>query len=217
MISDEKIENSDRHESTLVLDYGTGNLSSIRRALRKIGAGCRISSAAEDVRSAGRLILPGVGHFGRAMSNLNNLGLVDVLNETVLERRVPVLGICLGMELMARYGEEGDTSGLGWIDTEAVHFRIKDTKRYKIPHMGWNTVDRVSDSRLMTGVEESAEFYFGHSFHLSGVQEAVILGETRYEYRFPSVIERGNIFGVQFHPEKSRDAGGRILANFLKL
>ena len=206
-----------RHAGTLVLDYGTGNLSSIKRALYRMGADCRISSSPDDVRAADRIILPGIGHFATAMANLSSLGLIGVLNEMILERKTPVLGICLGMEIMARFSEEGNVAGLGWIVAETVHFKVTDTRRHKVPHMGWNTIDLVRESKLMRGISPSAEFYFGHSYHLHEVDSAALLGETEYEYRFPAVVEKENIFGVQFHPEKSHDAGAQILKNFIEL
>lgn len=201
----------------MIVDYGTGNLNSIRRTLDRMGIGCVISSSASDIVDASKIILPGVGHFGTAMSKLNSLDLADVLNDEVLVKQKPVLGICLGMEIMAKTSEEGNANGLGWLDARAVRFDIDDSDRYKIPHMGWNEISIRKSSRLMEGIDQGAEFYFAHSYHLTLEHAEEALAETEYETRFPSAIERGNIFGVQFHPEKSHDAGARLLKNFVEM
>ena len=203
--------------SLVILDYGTGNLSSIKRCLDRIGARSAVSSRAGAIASADKIILPGVGHFGRAMSSLRESGLLDELNEAVLVKRKPVLGICLGMELMAESSEEGNAEGLGWLKARTIKFRIKDTARHKVPHMGWNGIDVRKPSELLRDVDVDAEFYFAHSYHLELEDEADLLTETEYERRFPSNIERENIFGVQYHPEKSHDTGARLLKNFVDL
>jgi len=174
-----------------------------------------IVSSTEEIRMADKIILPGVGHFGKAMSNLKNVGLVEVLNEKVLEDRTPILGICLGMELMATRGEEGNVAGLGWLDAEAVRFDIGDD--LKVPHMGWNNIAAKKGSPLMNGVDEDSEFYFAHSYHLRLNDLSDELAETQYGIAFPSAVQHDNIFGVQFHPEKSHDAGALLLKNFVEL
>lgn len=200
----------------LIVDCGTGNLNSVKRCLDRIGARSRASSDPHELGSAEKIILPGVGHFARAMTHLANSGLVSRLNEAVLTKRIPVLGICLGMEMFAKFGEEGDAAGLGWLGERAA--RIEATRgKLKVPHMGWNRVNRLKPSRLMEGIDESAEFYFAHSYHLVVSDRADVLGETDYGISFPSAVERDNIFGVQFHPEKSHDAGARLLKNFVDL
>ena len=150
----------------VIVDYRTGNTNSIKRALDRIGSRSMISSQIEDVTEADKIILPGVGHFARAMANLKELGLLDALNEAVLIKRKAVLGICLGMELMATTSEEGDTPGLQWLDAEAVRFKISAAARHKVPHMGWNRIQIKKPSALMKGVEDLSEFYFAHSYHL---------------------------------------------------
>ena len=201
----------------VIVDYGTGNLNSVKRTLDRLRVTCVVSPHARDIADADKIILPGVGHFGRAMLRLKELGLVDALNEAVLDRRTPILGICLGMEVMAKASEEGDTPGLGWLDAEAVRFKISDTGRYKVPHMGWNEVRIKKDSRLMAGVSELSEFYFAHSYHLRINDPSDLLNETEYEAPFPSAVEKGNVFGVQYHPEKSHDAGSQVLKNFIEM
>ena len=201
----------------LILDYGTGNLNSVKRTLDRIGTTATVSSRAGDVLRADKIIMPGVGHFGKAMAKLQELGLRDALSEAVLSKRIPVLGICLGMELMANTSEEGDSTGLGWIDAEAVRFDLGAATTYKVPHMGWNQVNVKKDSRLMKGIDDEAEFYFAHSYHLRVKDRADLLSETDYGVAFPSAIEKDNIFGVQYHPEKSHDAGRRVLRNFVEM
>jgi glutamine amidotransferase len=201
----------------IIVDYGTGNLNSIKRTLDRLGIVAVISSSASDIIDATKIILPGVGHFGTAMSKLNALDLANALTEEVLVKQKPVLGICLGMEIMAKTSEEGNANGLGWLDARAVRFEIADSDRYKIPHMGWNEIGIRKSSRLMEGIGDGAEFYFAHSYHLMLDDPTDLSAETEYETRFPSAIERNNIFGVQFHPEKSHDVGARLLKNFVEM
>ncbi len=201
----------------VIIDYRTGNTNSIKRTLGRIGCRSIISSQIEDVIRADKIILPGVGHFARAITNLKELGLLDALNEAVLFKRKPVLGICLGMELMAMTSEEGDTPGLQWLDAVAVRFKTSATARHKVPHMGWNRIQIKKSSRLMKGVEDQAEFYFAHSYHLQVEDPSDVLNETEYCISFPSAVERNNIFGVQYHPEKSHRIGVQVLKNFIEL
>jgi len=202
---------------TVIVSYGTGNLVSVRKALGRLRSDSVISSEPRDIIDAERIILPGVGHFQTAIANLERLHLVEALHEAVLVKKIPILGICLGMELMAKSSEEGTAAGLGWFDAHAVRFSLPDTLRYKVPHMGWNQVTIKKNSELMRTIEESSEFYFAHSYHLQMHDRLDLLNETEYGITFPSAIEKDNIFGVQYHPEKSHDAGGRILENFLDL
>src|SRR5688572_23686790 len=201
----------------VIVEYGTGNLNSVKRTLDRLRATSIVSSCAEDIANADKIILPGVGHFGRAMSKLRELGFIDVLNEAVLDRQKPILGICLGVELMAKTSEEGDTPGLGWLDAETVRFNISDKSRYKVPHMGWNQISIKKSSRLMTGVSELSEFYFAHSYHLRLSDRSDLLNETEYETSFPSAVEKDNVFGVQYHPEKSHDTGFQVMKNFIEM
>lgn len=201
----------------VIVDYGTGNLNSVQRSLDRLRVGSIISSCAKDIINADKIILPGVGHFGYAMSNLWELNLVDTLHEAVLVKQKPILGICLGMELMAKKSEEGNASGLGWFDAEIIRFNISDKKRYKTPHMGWNKICIKKNSLLMKNVPELSEFYFVHSYHLKLANQSDILNETKYEIIYPSAIEKDNIFGVQYHPEKSHDAGAQLLKNFVEM
>ena len=201
----------------VIVEYGTGNSNSIKRALDLIGCPSMISSKIEDLAQADKIILPGVGHFGKAMTSLKKLGLLDALNEAVLIKRKAVLGICLGMELMAMTSEEDDTPGLQWLDAEAVRFKVPMVARHKVPHMGWNHIQIRKASGLMKGVEDRSEFYFAHSYHLVINDRSDLLNETDYGISFPSAIERNNIFGVQYHPEKSHGIGVQVLKNFIEM
>jgi len=201
----------------MIVDYGTGNLNSVKRSLDLLGVCSIVSSDRADIREAEKLILPGVGHFGKAMSSLKRLDLVDPLHQAVLVDKKPILGICLGMELMAERSQEGNADGLGWFDAEIVKFDIANKQRYKVPHMGWNRIIKKKKSLLMRDVPEISEFYFVHSYHLKIGQESDVLNETEYEVTFPSAIEKENIFGVQYHPEKSHDAGLQLIKNFIEM
>ena len=201
----------------VIVDYGTGNLNSLKKGLTRIGAEIQVSFSAKDITEADKIILPGVGHFATAMSSLERLDLVDTLHESVIVRQKPVLGICLGMELMAKRSEEASGDGLGWLEANAIRLAIPAGGRYKVPHMGWNRINIKKSSSLMSGVEEDSEFYFAHSYYVELLDPQDLLGETRYGSTFPSAVEKGNIFGVQFHPEKSHDAGAHLLRNFVQL
>jgi imidazole glycerol-phosphate synthase subunit HisH len=143
--------------------------------------------------------------------------MVDELNEFVLVKKKPVLGICLGMQLMARTSEEGNAAGLGWIDADVIKFRVMDGLNYKVPHIGWNKIIISKKSSLLKNIDDFSEFYFLHSYHFKSYTVADVLSETNYEYNFPSAVERNNIFGVQYHPEKSHRAGSILLENFINI
>ncbi|MGB0525246.1 MAG: imidazole glycerol phosphate synthase subunit HisH, partial [Flammeovirgaceae bacterium] len=190
---------------------------SVKKKLTRLKVAPMISSNPKDIERADKLILPGVGHFQKAMENLAQLNLLDALHEVVLEKKKPVLGICLGMQLMTNKSEEGAATGLGWIDAEVVRFNVQHTKRFKVPHMGWNSVINRKESVLMNGLPEKTSFYFVHAYHCIANRPEDVLHETTYEYTFTSAFERENIFGVQYHPEKSHDIGELLLKNFINL
>ncbi|HEY5469199.1 MAG TPA: imidazole glycerol phosphate synthase subunit HisH [Bacteroidales bacterium] len=198
-----------------IIDYKTGNLGSIQNILKKIGEQSIITSDKKDIAAASKIILPGVGAFDTGMKNLVELDLVDILNKKVLEEKTPVLGICLGMQLLSKGSEEGSFKGLGWIDAETIRFRFIDTLEYKIPHMGWNFTVQRKESKLFSGMFPEPRFYFVHSYYFKANDEGDILTSTSYESEFTSAIEKGNILGVQFHPEKSHKFGMKLLKNFV--
>jgi glutamine amidotransferase len=197
-----------------VVNYGMGNLHSIARKLHLLKADFQLIETPEAVQKCSHLILPGVGHFGKAMKSLEEKGLINALNHFVLVEKKPILGICLGMQLMAKSSEEGNTTGLGWVDTKIVRFNISDSTKFKVPHIGWNTVEGAGSVLLSNGLQE---FYFVHSYHAEIPNEDIILHKTTYETEFISGFEKGNIFGVQYHPEKSHQQGMEMIRRFLEM
>jgi len=201
-----------------IIDYKTGNYGSVLNMLKKIGAEAVISSDILDIEKADKLILSGVGSFDTGIKNLQELEILPVLNKKVLENKTPILGICLGMQLFAKKSEEGKLTGLGWIDAEVVKFKFdKNKSDFKIPHMGWNIVETKKINVLFKNMTEEQRFYFVHSYHLMCDNEKDIIAETNYGYEFVSAIQKENIFGIQFHPEKSHKFGMRLLKNFVEL
>ena len=198
-----------------IVDYGVGNLGSILNMLKKIGAKAQTSSDPDVLRQAKKLILPGVGAFDPGMRKLNEVGLVPLLNELVREKKVPVLGLCLGMQLMTKGSEEGTEAGLGWIDAETVRFKFgPENAHLKVPHMGWNMLDIRREHPLVSDLEPESRFYFVHSYHIVCKDEADVVAYTDYGYPLAAVINKGNIMGAQFHPEKSHKFGMQLLKNF---
>jgi len=196
-----------------IVNYGIGNLDSVARAFRKVGAEPVITTDPSDLERADGIVLPGVGSFDQAMNTLREHSLLDTLGRRVIDEKTPVLGICLGMQMFSRRSEEGETEGLGWLDAETVRFADGPSK---IPHMGWNDVQRLHASALFEGVRDDAPFYFAHSYHVVCREERDILARTEYSAPFVSAVERGNIFGTQFHPEKSHANGLCVVHNFVK-
>ena len=198
-----------------IIDYKTGNLGSIQNILKRIGEESIVTSDKDEIARATKLILPGVGAFDTGMSNLLELDLINVLNEKVLDEKTPVLGICLGMQLLSDRSEEGSLSGLGWINGATMRFNFINTTEYKIPHMGWNFVKQHKPSNLFTNMFSESRFYFVHSYFFKPNDPSDILTSTNYEIEFTSAVEKGNILGVQFHPEKSHKFGMKLLKNFV--
>ena len=193
-----------------------GNIGSIAKKIKRIGFEPVIATCKEEISTASKIILPGVGHFAKGVENLKKMNLWDTLNEKVLINKTPILGICLGMQLMTQNSEEGNSKGLGWFNAEVKRFRIIEKYKYKVPHTGWNTFNFKKDDKIMNGIKEVDEFYFVHSYYVQCNDENEILTNTKYENEFVSAIKKDNILGVQFHPEKSLDAGEILIKNFLE-
>lgn len=196
-----------------IVDYGMGNLGSMANMCRKIGVPAVVSSDAGQIAAADRLVLPGVGAFDSGMKSLRGRDLVLLLQRLVIDEKRPILGVCLGLQLFTRGSQEGQEEGLGWLPARTVRFPPA-TPPLRIPHMGWNSVDVTRPHALFRGLEKDARFYFVHSFHVASEVRDDVAGETMYGCRFPSVLIRGNIMGVQFHPEKSHRYGMQLLRNF---
>lgn len=197
-----------------IVDYCVGNCGSISNMLSYLGIENRISGDPEEILSAERLILPGVGAFDTGMQNLESRGLLGPLRHAIREQQTPVLGICLGMQLLCARSDEGSRSGLGLIDGHCVRFDPAETpERVKVPHMGWAELDIVRPGRLFPD-KDYTRFYFVHSYHVVCAQPDDVAAEARHGIRFTAAIERGSIFGVQFHPEKSHRFGMRLLQAF---
>jgi glutamine amidotransferase len=200
-----------------IVDCGLGNLGSIENMLKRIGCAARVSSQVADIAAASKIILPGIGAFDQGMRNLRELGLEPVLREKVLLRKTPVLGICLGMQMLGRASDEGTEAGLGWIAGSCRKFGGPGwDPKLKIPHMGWNFVSPTAADPLLAGFQSTPRFYFVHSYHVVCDAPQSVIGTTDYGGPFASVVRMDNIFGAQFHPEKSHRFGMVLLRNFVE-
>lgn len=198
-----------------IINYGLGNLGSIQNMLKAIGEKSVISSNPEELDKCDRYILPGVGAFDAGMQKLNESGLVEYIKRKALEEKKPILGICLGMQLLGRKSEEGTLPGLGLIPFDNIRFRLEDSD-LKVPHMGWDIVEFKQDNPLLCGLEGTQRYYFVHSYHALCDSKENVLMTCDYGYEFAASVVKGNIMGVQFHPEKSHDFGMALLRNFIK-
>jgi glutamine amidotransferase len=201
----------------VIIDYGMGNLGSIQNIVKKAGYKSIISSKMVDISNADKLILPGVGNFKEAMINLTQLNLITILNKKVLVDKTPILGICLGMQLMTSFSEEGNVHGLDWIKGNTIKLEFSNQPEIKIPHMGWNEIIVRKTSKLNTDFEIPSRFYFVHSYFVNCEDKKDILHETDYHGIFTSSFNRDNIYGVQYHPEKSHVFGLQLMKNFIEL
>lgn len=199
----------------VIVDYGVGNLGSIKNMFKKFGVKAEPSSDPAVLRAAEKLILPGVGAFDAAMRKFRETGLVPIIGELVLEKKVPVLGLCVGLQLMTKGSEEGTESGLGWFDAETVRFKFDAPYAHlKIPHMGWNEIRICREHPLVAGLVPESRFYFVHSYHVVAKDMQAVLAETEYGVIIHSILGKDNIVGAQFHPEKSHKFGMQLLKNF---
>ncbi len=201
--------------SVMIIDYGMGNLNSVQRALEEVGAAVFISDSPADIKESSALLLPGVGAFPEGMDNLQSSGMVEAIRSAALEDRIPMLGICLGMQLLADIGDEGiETKGLGLIPGRVT--RIKPNADEKLPHIGWNEVHPTSPHPMFDGINPGTDFYFVHSYHYEQC-ESDTAAITSFAGGITSAVARDNIWGVQFHPEKSSKPGLKLLENFISL
>ncbi len=198
-----------------IIDYDAGNIKSVEKALLLLGQEVKITDQAEEILTADKVVLPGVGAFGDAMSNLNRRGLVSVIQETA-QKGTPFLGICLGLQLLFERSDEAPgVSGLGILPGEIL--RIPANEDLKIPHMGWNSLHLEHEGRLFRNVPEQLYVYFVHSYYLKAREEEIVKASTEYGVHIHASVEKGNVFACQFHPEKSSDVGLQILKNFVEL
>jgi len=200
-----------------IVSYGVGNISSIANMFRHVGIATEVVTDAKQVLAANRLVLPGVGAFDHGMRCLRASGLADAVSEAVLERGVPILGICLGMQLMCRSSEEGQLPGLGWIDAEVRRFNFAEESGLKVPHMGWNTVTLRRRNSIIPADELKQRFYFVHSYYVRCMNAEDVVATTTYGHEFVSVFAHDNLYGVQFHPEKSHRYGMAIMRRFVEI
>lgn len=201
-----------------IIDYGVGNIFAFQNVYKRLDIPTKIAKTVKDLTEAEKLILPGVGSFDYAMSQLNASGMREKLDELVIEKKVPVIGICVGMQMMGNRSDEGELEGLKWIDSEVLKFdESLIQQRTKLPHMGWNDVTPVRDHPLFNGLEKEAIFYFLHSFYFKCSNPTESIAISDYGISFSSAVNRDNIYGIQFHPEKSHQYGERLLHNFAKL
>lgn len=201
--------------SIAVIDYGMGNIGSICNMLKHIGSPYVVSSDRHEISACDKIVLPGVGNFDLAMQNLTHRDLVAPLKELVLGQRKPILGICLGMQLMCFSSEEGTGEGLGFIDAQVVKFAPSSNTGLKVPHMGWSEVEFLKQTALSDQLDDIARFYFVHSYYVTCNNSVDIWGMTSYGENFVSAFVRDNIAGVQFHPEKSHKYGIQLFRNFV--
>jgi len=202
----------------VIVDYGLGNISAIAMVYKFLNIPVRMASTPDELADAVKIILPGVGAFDYAMEKLNNSGMRETLEDLVQVKGRSILGICVGMQMLARSSEEGDLPGLGWLDAEIRKFDEQMNENpLSIPHMGWNNISPAKAGALMTGLGEGSYFYFLHSYYFETNDEKMVLARTHYGTDFVCAVNQDNIFGVQFHPEKSHEIGINLLKNFAKL
>lgn len=201
-----------------IINYGCGNIKAIQNVFHKLSIKTTVANNVEDLLNAEKLILPGVGAFDFAMQKLIDSGMKEKTNELVLEKEIPVLGICVGVQLMARSSEEGKMSGLGWIDMVVKKIEKSGlSESVNLPHMGWNDVFPSNSNLLFTDLEQDSKFYFLHSYYLVCNDEKQVIAKSEYAGDFTCAVNNRNVYGVQFHPEKSHHYGVKLLENFAKL
>lgn len=201
-----------------IIDYGLGNIQAFVNVYERLNIKTKIARHPEDIKDATKIVLPGVGAFDYAISQLNASGMRDELEKQVLGNKIPVVGICVGMQMLARSSDEGNLPGLGWIDGKV---RLFDTSlipyKTRLPHMGWNSIIPKNNCHLLSGLTDKSRFYFLHSYYFVCNNEENVISTTEYGITYASAVNRDNIYGIQFHPEKSHSNGIQLLHNFAKL
>ena len=200
-------------KTVTIIDYGMGNLRSVQKAFERINVTANITNNPLDLTNANKIILPGVGHFQQGMKNLSETGFVDAIREQIIKDK-PILGICLGMQLLTSFSEEGNVYGLGVVPGKTLKFPFS---KLKIPHMGWNSLNIIKETKFSNNISKDDLFYFVHSYYVKCSNITDVLFQTEYGITFDSGFQHGNIFGVQFHPEKSHKSGLSVLSNFISL
>ena len=198
-----------------IIDYGLGNILAFVNVYNRLNIPVAVAKSAKDLHNASRLILPGVGSFDHAMRQFDQSGMRHIVEQLVMQEKMPVLGICVGMQVLAKSSDEGDLPGLGWIDGKVKKFDLSAMPaETNLPHMGWNDVIPVADSGLFKGMEKNSQFYFLHSFYFDCNQQSNVLAVSDYGGNFSCAVRQDNVYGVQFHPEKSHHFGSQLLRNF---
>lgn len=201
-----------------IVDYGLGNVKAFSNMYKRLNIETRLARSSDELRGATKLILPGVGHFDHAMGLLDGAGMRSTLDDLVLNKHVPVVGICVGMQILANSSDEGTREGLGWIPGHVQSLRkLPIGNDMPLPHMGWNDVSATQSFGLFQGLETDARFYFLHSFYFAADNQSAVAATANYGRDFPCIVHSGNVTGVQFHPEKSHHWGARLLKNFAEL
>ena len=197
-----------------IINYGLGNLTSILNMCKRLGIDAVITSDPDELRKADKLILPGVGHFKKGMDNLKTSGLQDLLNELVLKEHKPILGICLGAQLMTMHSQEGDVDGLQWVNANTVRFNTEIVNGLKVPHMGWSDITLQDKNPIWEGLPPEPRFYHVHTYHFVFNDKSEVSATANYGYEFVCAFHKDNIYGTQFHPEKSHKFGMKVMENF---
>ena len=201
-----------------IIDYGLGNVKAFSNIYKRLNIKCEVAKTPKEILNAEKLVLPGVGSFDETMKILRDSGMIEALNKQVLEKKVPVIGICVGMQILSKKSDEGKLEGLGWIDAEVKRFDVsKLNQKPHLPHMGWNTFQKEKESPVLAELEPEKGFYFLHTYYFSCKNQDDILTSTVYGEKYTSAVNHKNIFGVQFHPEKSHSNGVQLLKNFANL
>ena len=201
-----------------IVDYGSGNLEAFKNIYKRLNIKCEVAKTPKEILNAEKLVLPGVGSFDETMKILRDSGMIEALNKQVLEKKGPVIGICVGMQILSKKSDEGKLEGLGWIDAEVKRFDVsKLNQKPHLPHMGWNNFQKEKESPVLAELEPEKGFYFLHTYYFSCKNQDDILTSTVYGEKYTSAVNHKNIFGVQFHPEKSHSNGVQLLKNFANL